>query len=190
MMREVTPDGAYIWSKAVQTLPAEQMKFALNSAVDMLPHNVNLHLWKKKSNDPCPCCGEWQTLVHTLNNCKVALDQCIYNKCHDEVLQAIASRVAKKLPSTTSFTTDLGDTYQFPLHITLTTLCPDMVWWDDGQSDHRADCFETSFEAAQRRKKPSTMTLLAISAERTGYNTTLITLEMGSCGVPHPPGFT
>ena len=28
MMREVTPDGVYIWSKAVQTLPAEQMKFA------------------------------------------------------------------------------------------------------------------------------------------------------------------
>ena len=71
-MREVTPDGAYIWSKAVQTLPAEQMKFALNSAVDMLPHNANLHLWKKKPNDPCPLCGEWQTLVHTLNNCKVA----------------------------------------------------------------------------------------------------------------------
>ena len=40
MMREVTPDGAYIWSKAVQTLPAEQMKFVLNSAVDMLPHTT------------------------------------------------------------------------------------------------------------------------------------------------------
>ena len=36
MMREVTPHGAYIWSKAVQSLPAEQMKFALNAAVDML----------------------------------------------------------------------------------------------------------------------------------------------------------
>ena len=52
MIREVTPDGAYIWSKAVQTLPAEQMKFVLNAAVDMLPHNANLHLWKKNQMTP------------------------------------------------------------------------------------------------------------------------------------------
>ena len=109
-MREVTRDGTYVWSKAVQTLLAEQMKFALNAAVDMLPHNANLHLWKKKPNDSCPLCGERQTLVHTLNNCKVALDQRRYNKRHDEALQAIVSTVAEKLPSTTSFTTDLGDT--------------------------------------------------------------------------------
>ena len=63
MMRKVTPDGTYIWSKAVQTLPVEYMKFALNAAVDMLPHNANLHLWKKKPNDSCPLCGERQTLV-------------------------------------------------------------------------------------------------------------------------------
>ena len=56
MMREVIPDGAYIWSKAVQTLSAEQMKFALNAAVNMLPHNANLHLRKKKPNDSCPFC--------------------------------------------------------------------------------------------------------------------------------------
>ena len=31
---------------------------------------------------------------------------------------------------------------------------------------------------------------LVTSAERAGYNTTLITLKMGSCGVPHLPGFT
>ena len=37
MMRAATPDGANLWSKAVQSLPAEQMKFALNAAVDMLP---------------------------------------------------------------------------------------------------------------------------------------------------------
>ena len=192
MMREVAPDGAYIWSKAVQTLPAEQMKFALNAAVDMLPHNANLHLWKKKPNDSCPLCGERQTLVHTLNNCKVALDQRRYNKRHDEVLQAIANTVAEKLPSTTSFTTDLGDTYQFPLHITPTTLRPDMVWWDDDQKQlviiELTVCFETSFEAAVERKETKYHDLV-ISAERAGYNTTLITLEMGSRGVPHPPGF-
>ena len=37
MMREVIPDAAYIWSKTVQTLQTEQMKFALNAAVNMIP---------------------------------------------------------------------------------------------------------------------------------------------------------
>ena len=169
MMREVTRDGTYVWSKAVRTLLAEQMKFALNAAVDMLPHNANLHLWKKKPNDSCPLCGERQTLVHTLNNCKVALDQRRYNKCHDEVLQAIASTVTEKLPSTTSFTTDLGDTYQYPLHITPTTLRPDILWWDDGQKQLVIIELTVSrhhLRQQQKGKKPSTMTLLPVQREQ------------------------
>ena len=31
-------------------LTNEQFKFALNSAVDILPHNLNLRLWNKKEN--------------------------------------------------------------------------------------------------------------------------------------------
>ena len=61
MMRTASPDDACLWSKVVQSLPAEQM----NAAVDTLPHNANLHLWKKKS-DCCPLCRERQTLIHTL----------------------------------------------------------------------------------------------------------------------------
>ena len=120
----------------------------------------------------------------------MALDQRRYNKHHNEVLQAIASTVAEKFPSTTSFTRDLGDTY----HITPTTLRPDMVWWDDGQKQllitELTVRFETSFEAAAERRNETKYHDLVTSAERAGYNTTLITLEMGSHGVPHPPGFT
>ena len=61
MMRTASPDDACLWSKVVQSLPAEQT----NAAVDTLPHNANLHLWKKKS-DCCPLCRERQTLIHTL----------------------------------------------------------------------------------------------------------------------------
>ena len=192
-MRIVIPSGAHIWSKAVQTLPAEQMKFALNAAVDELPHNANLHLWKKKTSDSCPLCGERQTLIHVLNNCKVALDRRRYNERHDRVLQILANAVVKKLPSTTNLTMDLGDTYQFPLHITPTTLRPDMVWWDDGQKQlwiaELTICFETSFEAAAGRKESKYCDLVS-SAERAGYDIILITLEMGSRGVPHLPGFS
>ena len=67
MMRTASPDGACLWSKVVQSLPAEQMRFAcIEGAVDTLPHNANLHLWKKKESDCCPLCRERQTLVHTL----------------------------------------------------------------------------------------------------------------------------
>ena len=124
---------------------------------------------------------------------RVALEQRIYNKLHDKVLQALASTAAEKLPSTTSFTTDLGDTYQFPLHITPTTLRPDMVWWDDSQKQlviiELTVCFETLLEAAAEKKETKYHDLVT-SAERAGYNTALITLEMGSRGVQHPPGFT
>ena len=48
MIRAATSDGASLWSKAVQSLPAEQMKFALNAAIDTLPHNANLHLKRRR----------------------------------------------------------------------------------------------------------------------------------------------
>ena len=47
--------------------------------------------------------------------------------------------------------------------------------------DHRADwsCFETSFEATAEREETKYHDLVA-STEREGYNTILVTLEMGS----------
>ena len=40
MSRCTSPSCAPVWSRVVQALPEEQMKFALNAAVDVLPHNV------------------------------------------------------------------------------------------------------------------------------------------------------
>ena len=45
MSRCSAPQGASAWAKVVLSLPEEQMKFVLNAAIDVLPHNVNLHLW-------------------------------------------------------------------------------------------------------------------------------------------------
>ena len=50
MVRATTLDTATIWAKAIQSLPQEHMKFALNAAVDALPHNSNLHLWRKETD--------------------------------------------------------------------------------------------------------------------------------------------
>ena len=48
LSRCTSPSCAHIWSRVVWTLPEEQLKFGINAAVDVLPHNANLCLWKKK----------------------------------------------------------------------------------------------------------------------------------------------
>ena len=47
MLGAAPTDAATIWSKAVQALPQNTLKFALNASLDTLPHNNTLHLWKK-----------------------------------------------------------------------------------------------------------------------------------------------
>jgi hypothetical protein len=192
MLRATNPDTASIWSKAVQALPAQQMKFALNAAVDTLPHNANLNLWRKKESDACPLCGERQTLIHVLNCCQVARDQYRFNPCHDRVLRAIASTIKDYLPLNTSMTVDLDGEYSFPTHITPTDTRPDIVWWNDVTKQlwlaELTISFETSFEKAKERKATNYDDLVTAANER-GYDCTLITLEVGSRGVAHMPGF-
>ena len=83
MLRTTTSSTGTLWAKAVQALPSNTMKFPLNVAHDNLPHNANLQLWKKKDNATCPLCGERQSLLHVLNNCKVARNLWRYNRHHD-----------------------------------------------------------------------------------------------------------
>ena len=105
-----------------------------------------------------------------------------YSQCH-----------CKEATPTTKFTADLEATYHFPLHNAHTDLCPDIVWWDDSQKQlwlaELTVCFETSFEEARERKEVKYGELVS-TTERAGYNTTLITLEIGSRGIAHLPGFT
>ena len=130
--------------------------WSLNAALDMLPHNHNLHLWKKKSSPACVLCGENQTLLHVLNNCCSAMNLRRYNDRHDLVLQEIASAIKPYLPPTTSMSVDISDGYKFPCHIVPTDLRPDIVWWDSSfRSVCLAEltvCFETNFDDAADRK--------------------------------------
>ena len=64
-----SPEGAKVWAKALEGVKDEHLKFSLNNAVDTLPHNANLYLWKKCKDSPCPLCGERQTLIRVLNTC-------------------------------------------------------------------------------------------------------------------------
>ena len=100
MSRCTDPKCAAIWSRVVQRLPEEVMKFSLNAAVDCLPHNSNLQRWKKRKDPACHLCHGTQSSLHVLNNCAVARDLWRYNACHDAVLQEIVDAVVPHLPST------------------------------------------------------------------------------------------
>ena len=192
MFRSFTPDFIDIWAKVVQALPPDEQRFSLNAAVDTLPHNYNLYLWKKKPSSNCPLCGEQQTLVHVLNCCPVARDLRRYNHRHDEVLKAVVDTVRMHLPTPdTSFTADLGDNYSFPTHIVPTDLRPDIVWWNDVEKTivlvELTIPFDTSMDSASERKEAKYDHLLTAAKDR-GFHASLITLQIGSRGMPHTPG--
>ena len=192
MSRCTTPDGARVWGKALENVADEHLKFALNSAVDTLPHNANLCLWKKRDSDSCLLCGERQTLIHVLNTCKVARDGKRFNSRHDAILEEIVTCISTYMPSTAQLTADLN-CYNFPQHIVATDLRPDIVWWDNVSKKLRVVeltiCFETSFENAAERKTIKYADIIA-RAQESGYNATLITLEVGSRGIISIDGFT
>ena len=169
----------------------EHVKFALNSAVDTLPHNANLALWKKRMNDACTLCGERQTLIHVLNTCAVARDNQRFNGRHHSLLREIVAIIMIYLPSNAHLTCDLGE-YSFPQHIVATDLHPDIVWWDDtARSMNVVELtvpFETSFVEVAERKSVKYVNLVQ-QARVSGYAAKLITLEVGSRGVINMSGF-
>ena len=194
LVRSFTPDAATAWSTAVRSLHPDTLKFALNAAVDTLPHNANLHLWRKKDSDRCPLCSaDSQNLVHVLNSCKVALELRRYNKRHDAVLQVITEVVKEAIPTTASISVDLDNQYRFPSHITNTDLRPDIVWWDDDAKTvtllELTVPYDTLMEEAVERKTIKYTDLLE-SAASTGYRAHLLTIEVGSRGLPHTTSFT
>ena len=107
LSRCTSPSYAPIWSRAVLALPEDQLKFAINAAVDVLPHNSNLYLWRKRKDSSCPLCHENQSLLHVLNNCSVARNYRRYNVRHDSILSVITETVSRNIPPTTSMTADI-----------------------------------------------------------------------------------
>ena len=120
---ETSPD---LWVKAVQDLPPEPLKFALNASLNTVPTIAKLHAWGKKTRDTCPLCDEHrQTLFHVLNHCQAVIDLQRYSERHDEVLKGF---IRASLPPIYTFTIDHPtQSYNFPHHITPTNVRPDSV---------------------------------------------------------------
>ena len=178
MNRISTSSSAVVWAEALEGLPPETFKFALNASHDTFPHNANLSLWGKKTSDQCLLCGERQSLIHVLNACTKALELRRYNERHDAVLSEPHQRIKEYLtPSMTSIV-DLED-YQFPQQIARTDLRPDIVCWDEDQKKivfvELTVCFETNFKAAADRKQEKYLDLAA-TAQSAGYSADIVTI--------------
>ena len=107
-------------------------------------------------------------------------------------MSTITESVRHNIPLTTTMTADISDTYVFPHHIIPTDLRPDLVCWDEAHKSitlvELAVCFKTDFEEAARRKTAKYLHLVE-QAKARGYRSELITLQVGSRGVPDLPGF-
>ena len=186
-----SPDGAKIWAKALEGAKDKHLRFALNSAVDTLPHNANLYLWKKRIDESCPLCGERQSLIHVLNTCSAVRDGRRFNTRHDRVLAEIVFLLSSHVSSSAHLASDLGS-YIFPHHIVATDLRPDIVWWDDSLRQilliELTICFETSFKHAAERKELKYEDIIE-RARSAGYRGRVITLQVGSRGIIDQSGF-
>ena len=159
--RQFDDRASSIWAQALWELPERVMKFALNAVQDTLPHNADLHLWKKLPSPNCPLCSNRQTLLHTLNHCPVALQCRHYNQCHDAVLELLHQFTCNHTSPQQQVTVDLPDqSYCFPASFSCTDSRPDLVIWNkDLTSIHLIELtvpFETTMEDATARKRDGT----------------------------------
>ena len=116
----------YLWD-----IPQGVLKFAMNAGWNTLPTLNNLKRWGKRVNDRCPFCGNIQTLLHVLSNCKVSLDQGRYTWRHNSVLNSVITIVTPFLDPSFQLFSDMpgyeaphGGT--IPPHILVTPLRPDI----------------------------------------------------------------
>ena len=176
MARACGDTSQVLWARAVRDLPPEPMSFVLCASLDSLPTNANLHRWGKKPTADCPLCrGGRQTLIHTLNNCPMAMELRRYSMRHDAVLDIIGDFIKSHLPSP-----------HHTNHITPTNLRPDIVWWSDERRELWLFELTVSYEslvAGARVRKRAKYQDLVESGRAAGYKTELITFEVGSRGM-------
>ena len=190
-LKDNTSRAPRLWSSTIVTLPERVFKFALNSLTDTLPHNANLHMWKKLPSPSCNLCGQHQTLIHILNACPYALEKRRYNARHDAILQSIYNFLVKHLPPTMSITVDLCDQqYAFSQQIAITDSRPDIAVWDKTNITliELTVPFETCTDSAIRRKRHRYQDLLS-DCKANGYSANLLTVEVGSRGFLHCNSF-
>ena len=114
-----TSSSAVVWAEALESLPPETFKFALNASHDTLSHNANLSLWGKTN------------AYLGVSDITDTRPQCLYQSTsYEDTMKGtiLHQRIKEYLPPSMKSIVDLED-YQFPQHIVHTDLRPDIVCW-------------------------------------------------------------
>ena len=100
---------------------------------------------------------ETNSLPHSQQHCKVALNLHRYKNQHDEILRIISDFIKQQVPDDMTVLTDLSDQYQFLPSLALTDLRPDLVAYSDLTKSviivELTVCYETNYKEAQARKE-------------------------------------
>ena len=169
-------------------LPRNILKFLSNACIDTLPTNTNLKRWNKRSSPACQLCGNKETLLHVLNNCKVMLDQGRYTWRHNSVLNLLYESIISR-NSNFEVNCDLPGILKgistIPTDIATTNKRPDLVIIDRKSKNitlvELTVPFDTNVNQAHKRKLERYGNLMQDLMD-SGYNASYIPVEIGSRG--------
>lgn len=172
------------------------LSFAVRSAIDYLPTFSNLKTWGKRTQSKCKLCSNHETLLHTLNNCSISLNQGRYTWRHNSILRHILTNL-KGLIGTenndvlifsdlSGFTTTGGT---LPVNVIVSKLKPDIVIQNTKEkSIHLVELtvpFETNIKKAHDRKHKKYIDLVSDISDN-GFTCDLTCFEVGSRGLITP----
>ena len=183
--------GDLTWRSIIFNLPKGVLSFITRAAINALPTADNLRRWGKKLNTRCKLCGNHETLLHILNNCKRALEQERYNFRHDSIIKYIMSSLLTLKPSDSiSCYADLRDHMinggTVPPDILPTVQRPDLVIVNSANKSvmigELTVPFETNITSARERKCEKYSSLVQDIISR-GFSCKLVCFEIGSRGL-------
>ena len=181
------------WKSIMNNLPRNVQQFFLNSAIDTLPTNSNLVRWKKRSSEACSLCNSKETLLHSLNNCPIMLNQGRYTWRHNSVLNKLFGTLKSITPDSTKIYCDLPGHMQgistVPTNVTITSLKPDLVLVDEERKSiaiiELTVPFDSNIDSASDRKQTKYQQLVN-DIRNEGFSVNFYAFEISSRGLITP----
>ena len=184
------------WKSIIFDLPRGVLSFAVRSSIDYLPTFSNLRTWGKRSQTKCKLCGNYETLLHVLNNCTVSLNQGRYTWRHNSILKHMLTALKGFIEPTNndlSLFSDIGGYTTtggtLPVDVIVSKLKPDMVFYNKKDNTvHLVELtvpFEKNIQKAHDRKAQKYRDLVSDILDN-GFTCDLTCFEIGSRGLITP----
>ena len=187
------------WKSIIYNLPHGVLKFLVNALGDTMNNKTNLKRWGKAASDKCRACGNRETLHHVLNHCKTSLEQGRFTWRHNNVLNYIVKTIKlgfindvnppQILSDLVTRAINIPPPTTIPFECSPTNLVPDIcLFWKNLKKLVIIELtvpFEFNVDKAHVRKCNKYAPLVA-DIENSGYEVSLICLEVGSRGYITP----